>query len=119
MDWVGGKLQRHAKANANDQKRAQKQYFAKARQRLQYGQPPVSPPALAHYRASNPQPSSRTSLKATPPSRPTVSEGINLRGPRPPTPGESGPVPANPLEPVKRRLLGKADWAGLSIARPV
>lgn len=37
MDWTGGHLKRQFKANANHLLKSQKQYFAKARQRLQNG----------------------------------------------------------------------------------
>lgn len=36
MNWTGGRLNRHIKANANERVRLQKQHFAKARQEIQY-----------------------------------------------------------------------------------
>lgn len=39
MNWTGGRLQRHSKANANTSLKRQRQHFAKARLHQQNGQP--------------------------------------------------------------------------------
>ena len=44
MNWTGGRLKRHSKANGNQLLKSQKQYFAKARQQLQNG-PGAAPPS--------------------------------------------------------------------------
>lgn len=36
MNWTGGRLHRHIKANTNEQVKTQKHHFAKARQETQY-----------------------------------------------------------------------------------
>jgi hypothetical protein len=43
MNWTGGRLQRHSKANANATLKTQKQYFAKARLQQQNGRRARSP----------------------------------------------------------------------------
>lgn len=43
MNWTGGKLRRHSKANANAVVKAQKQHFAKARAQVQTRRAAVSP----------------------------------------------------------------------------
>ena len=43
MNWTGGHLKRHSKTNANPLLKSQKQYFAKARQRLQNSHGPEAP----------------------------------------------------------------------------
>src|SRR5271154_5310690 len=47
MNWVGGKLHRHSKANANAVVKTQKQHFAKARLEAQSGIAAPSPPAFS------------------------------------------------------------------------
>lgn len=124
MNWNGGKLQRHAKANSNQQRKAQKQYFAKARQRLQRGPTPVSPPALAHYHDPRPSPAQKTYQVV--PINPQLQSYLAHDLPSPAADnaddsGETRPsvTSCNSLESVKRRLLNKSDWAGISAARPV
>lgn len=43
MNWTGGRLQRHSKANTNATLKAQKQHFAKARLQQHNGQSMPSP----------------------------------------------------------------------------
>jgi len=43
MNWTGGRLQRHSKANANPQLKAQRQHFARARVQLQSGRSVPAP----------------------------------------------------------------------------
>ena len=42
MNWTGGRLHRHSKANANVLVKTQKQHFARARLQLQIGRPAPS-----------------------------------------------------------------------------
>jgi hypothetical protein len=50
MNWTGGRLQRHSKANANATLKAQKQHFAKARLQLQDGRPEPSQLRLSPFK---------------------------------------------------------------------
>lgn len=43
MNWTGGRLQRHSKANANTTLKTQRQHFAKARLQQQNGRALQSP----------------------------------------------------------------------------
>jgi hypothetical protein len=118
MNWVGGKLHRHAKANANNTRRNQKSYFARARQGNQHSLQ-HSPLALLHYHAAN-------------------------HGHGPPAPERDTAIPLNQAEPrqqaqlanlskentaqtredpdtlrlVKARLLQTTDWASIGLSRP-
>ncbi|KAL9105632.1 MAG: hypothetical protein Q9227_009244 [Pyrenula ochraceoflavens] len=49
MNWTGGRLQRHSKANANTSLKSQRQHFARARLQQQSGRRPRSPPRLSFY----------------------------------------------------------------------
>jgi hypothetical protein len=50
MNWTGGRLQRHSKANANATLKAQKQHFAKARLQQQNGRPEPSPLQVSAFK---------------------------------------------------------------------
>ena len=137
MNWTGGRLQRHSKANANPALKKQRHYFAKARLRLQNGNAPPSPPSLSIFKGFDPAaPTVNTDNihRSEPPERIAIdSKGVDRphtrdRDPleRQPSPQHSqraemqlNPVPpGDPLIDLKRRLLQKTDWVGLAATKP-
>ena len=137
MNWTGGRLQRHSKANANPALKKQRHYFAKARLRLQNGNAPPSPPSLSIFKGFDPavptiDPDNIHNNE--PPERiATDNKGVDRphtrdRDPRErqPSPQHSqcaepqlDPVPpGDPLIDLKRRLLQKTDWVGLAATKP-
>ena len=184
MNWTGGRLQR-SKANANTLVKIQKQHFAKARLRLQHGQPSQSPVAFSishgqyghntetqdntpvgdhhrqgqrpssqetlygghrngrhsprskhHYHNSIAQPRRKRRRSEGPLDRrhgdvPATASGLvrHIRNAaQETTPSlasvvdhdrKSAEAEANTLQNVKRNLLAKSDWMGLSAARPL
>lgn len=50
MNWIGGRLQRHSKANADATLKVQKQHFAKARLQQQNERPLTTSVRLSTYK---------------------------------------------------------------------
>ena len=137
MNWTGGRLQRHSKANANPALKKQRHYFAKARLRLQNGNVPPSPPSLSIFKALDPAVPTidpENIHKHQPPERiATNSKGLDRPHTRDRDPLERQPSsrqsqraetqlksvpPGDPLIDLKRRLLQKTDWVGLAATKP-
>lgn len=118
MNWVGGKLQRHAKANANKRQKAQRQYFARARQSHHHTAPWLSPPALAHYHDPRPNPSAQSHQLDQLQQRNRFSVPAS-KPPAHPSRMYMDQNSSDPLENAKRRLLRKTDWTSLAAARPL
>ena len=148
MNWTGGHLKRHAKANANHLLKSQKQYFAKARQRLQNEYAPAPPSIFSHFNGQV-FADQLVDLNRTPPQRLSRSSQKvprrNASRDRPDTPAGAtasceddssarnlttrhehslpkapkAPEKPKPLDHIKRRLLQNSDWTGLALARPV
>lgn len=115
MNWVGGKLQRHAKANANKRQKAQRQYFARARQSHYHKDTPLSPPALAHYHDPRPNQSAQPHQLDQLQQRTRFSVAAS----QPRAHSSRIYIDQDPLENAKHRLLKKTDWTSLSAARPL
>ena len=149
MNWTGGYLNRHSKANGKPLLKSQRQYFAKAKQRLQNGPVHAAPSTFSlfhgqvtsdkhHQRNRSPSTSKRypTSLdvgflQEASPDRLTslVNDNASFGKERQTRSTERPehtvarrhhtPDNLNPLDRIKRRLLQESDWAGLAISRPV
>jgi hypothetical protein len=142
MNWTGGRLQRHSKANANAQVKAQKDYFARARIRQNTKASAPSPLHLSIAAPPEQQARPRHSLDL-PGHRAAVDECQSRQGRRRSkfedatykshaiTPRSTihqrakaqsshstTPPRVNTLEHVKRSLLKQPDWLGLAGTRP-
>ena len=144
MNWTGGKLHRHSKANANPLARAQKQHFARARLQAQRPRPArpslnfsfVGNPAVpSHHhtereRASQPGPLESPSKRSRP-----NPHAVHPKANWPFYSPESVATPAqNPspsrgvarrqngqtrtLENVKQELLEISDWVSAHATKP-
>ena len=148
MNWTGGKLHRHSKANADDVAKRQKQYFAKARQRLASNRAPHVPSdiqeaadlnlSLKHFELGSPsrrkashstvlsrgQSDCRQSLNENNPSSKSSqlrADSTKRHDHQPSRPGGS-PEPLlrqRTLDDVKQKLLRHKDWSDLSALKPL
>ena len=112
MNWTSGKLERLKKANKDSVRKRQRNYTA--RKRLDQGTHPHSPIALAHFQTEVPQQD---------PPRPTTSHyfaaGSSDQQEQPNSAHQKYQNDSlDPLEHVRRQLLKRRDWSGLSLARP-
>ena len=137
MNWTGGRLRRHFKANANPALKNQRHYFAKARLRAQNGNTPPSPPSLSIFKGYDPSiptiDPNDIHNHEPPERRANGSKGIDRPHIRSRNPPEEQPLsqhsqcaetqlnpvsPRDPLIDLKRRLLQKTDWVGLAATKP-
>ena len=143
MNWTGGRLQRHSKANSNAQVKAQRDYFARARLRRNT-QPSASaaPNILITTPPDQPEQSRRS---PNPPNRNlAIDDGWLRKGSRRSRPLQDAvhtthssvqqsrlhrkhkvqnnpsttPPQVKTLEHVKKSLLKQSDWLGLTLTRP-
>ncbi len=144
MNWTGGYLKRHSKAKANHLRKSQKQYFAKARQKLQSGSVPPHPSTFLNFNGEStadrhfdlnrmPSVSSKIALhrESSPDGQDTRAQAINpckddamvcslvTRHKNTPLEVLKAREKTKPLDHIKRRLLRNSDWTGLALARPV
>ena len=145
MNWTGGKLQRHSKANSNALVKAQKDHFARAR--LRRSTNPIAPNPLhistavadhqqRHFYRSR----DHNNLHATIDEDPLRTHSRRRHSPQPtrrnPLPIASDQVPirngrtnfhdshhtispqVNTLEHVRNKLLKESDWLRLAPIRP-
>ncbi len=177
MNWTGGRLQRHSKANANATRKAQKQHFAKARLQHQSGRPVPSPlqfstfkvplkqtgkvdqdqnrgikrrkcpkelgmshvcsilPVIDNGKASseprtkcrrfdcqpsiNPDHSDGGLISSTHVHQRNIETDSNAQPVSEKKSRKSAQAGRNTLDAVKRSLLGRSDWMGLNVARPL
>ena len=143
MNWTGGKLQRHSKANSNAQVKAQRDYFARARLRrntqplastapdIPIGTPPDQPEqsrrlhnSLSRNLAIDEQRSSKGSRRPKPlqdavhKTHSTVQQSTLHRKAKVQNSPSVTPPQVKTLEHVKKSLLKQSDWLGLSFTRP-
>jgi hypothetical protein len=143
MNWTGGKLQRHSKANSNAQVKAQRDYFARARLRRNTQPlastapniPIVTPPDQPGQSRRSPNPRNQSLAinderlrKGSRRSKPlqdaacgahSIVQQYTLHRK---TEAQQSPSTSTPqvktLEHVKTSLLKQSDWLGLTLTRP-
>ena len=146
MNWTGGRLQRHSRANANTILKLQREHFARAKLQARAVHKPLSPIGLSFAQA----PYNRTGQLNAPQDDEPKRSGSPSRRNHPPEvllpvhrvgpnnqPGHVSPVdrisdnglPCEPADPpiaaedrtidhVKQQLLKNSDWLGLTVSRP-
>ena len=132
MNWTGGKLQRHSKANANPIARAQKQHFAKARLRRETGHAKqLSSGTISlnddrfslsdHFKARESQ--ERLGQRPQPHPHQSPTRDPSLKSKQAPSGSRISKQPSPTIEPVvaediKTKLLRNPDWLNLSATSP-
>lgn len=120
MNWTSGKRQRSKKAIQNPAKRQQQQFFARQRQRS--SRETFSPPALAHFDASQSYLVSKSTLDQPRPNKTRSRSNLPQTRQTTSSPGHekltTQPELLDPLENVRNRLLKTKDWSSMSALRP-
>lgn len=145
MNWTGGNLNRHSKANANAVLRAQKQHFAKVRLQSRIPKPTPSLSLFSIFKTQNHsiRPSSREKVNREPDSIPATNELIEKKTPSLDAKGNqydsrefnhqsrslatrtrinsaiNQSAKPKSIDQIKLSLLGTSDWVGLASTKPV
>lgn len=137
MNWTGGRLYRHSKANSNSVVKAQKDYFARAR--LRHSIKPSLPTPLhvfvatagdqEHYshrsrgekrrQASPENEPSHSNSRVHQAAHPEEQAHLQSRGLSVRDSSLTTSPRVNTLEHVRRSLLKQSDWLSLAPARPL
>ncbi|KAI0179585.1 hypothetical protein GGR52DRAFT_312679 [Hypoxylon sp. FL1284] len=119
MNWTEGNLSRHSRGGQRNELLArQKQHFAKVRNGLLRGPAKQSPISMS-FLTSHQSPTRRHHGRSADVSRSPPSSPLLVEKRKRARPSQDGPPSQSSIREKRRRLLDKADWAGLDLQQPI